>query len=56
MKEQILELIDLEIRQLNSEMKNLDEQYIQRQIRVRELRKTKASIKECPAEQFNKNE
>lgn len=50
MKEKVLEIIDEEISNLHYEMKHLDKQYIEKQKRVRELRKMKTEIEQMPSD------
>lgn len=45
-KNSVIEMIDKEISEHREEMRSLDEQYIQRQIRVRELLKMKSEIQQ----------
>lgn len=46
MNEQMLKMIDDELKELYKDMRNLDRQYIEKQKRVRELKKAKASLQE----------
>jgi hypothetical protein len=50
MKEMVLKIIDEDLQNLYYEMKHLDRQYIEKQKRVRELKKVKAEIEQIPTD------